>query len=70
MYFEEPKHDPVSSAFLTEAQKNTLVIVIIFKKKKRTEKQNVSMSFESATIQKQAAQKLPVEIYIYVCMQA
>ncbi len=34
MYFEEPKHDPVSSAFLTEAQKNALVIVIIFKKKK------------------------------------
>lgn len=29
MYFEEPKHDPVSSAFLTETQKNALVIMII-----------------------------------------
>lgn len=37
MYFEEPKHDPVSSAFLTETQKNALVIIIIiiFKKEQK-----------------------------------
>jgi hypothetical protein len=67
MYFEEPKHDPVSSAFLTETQRNALVIIIIIIFKKRTEKQNVRISFESATIQKQAAQKRRVEMYICVC---
>lgn len=38
MYFEEPKHDPVSSAFLTEAQKNALVIIIVIFKKEQKNK--------------------------------
>ena len=54
MYFEEPIHGPVSSAFLTEAHKNMLLIIIFNNKKKKNKKNRktkyVRMSFEFTSI--------------------
>ncbi len=65
MCFEEPKHDPVSSAFLTAAHKN---VVIIFNK----EQKNKMYACRSSLGQYRNMQQrkcVPLYAYIYIYMR-
>jgi hypothetical protein len=68
MCFEEPKHDPVSSAFLTAAHKN---VVIIFNKEQKNKMYVCRLSLgQYRNMQQRKCVPLCVYIYIYVCVYA
>lgn len=65
MYFEEPKHDPVSSAFFNGSSERNFHHL-----QERTEKQNVRMSNESPTIQKHKCVCVSISIEGYPTVKA